>query len=216
MQAIAQTLGVNLYRSELGEWQKVYADLTCKSRQSGNLMDTNSDGQYDPTGYWTQKGGVSVYHRGKWAGHEPDVRRSLRIFGHSWGGLSAINLAQKISTDKDFKYHNTIDVVAVIDPVDIGRGPLGSVNNNVRTFWNRYESKTNAQDEIPLLIPFLPNPHGKAVSSSSQDGGQNQQDLNPSGNAHVFGNPQGDFINHYNIIDQVRVNFIWLLLAGAT
>ena len=118
------------------DWGTAYSGLI-------DALDTNDDGQYDPTGYWTD--GATrhdgIYEDSNGNFHGPDLPRSIRIFGYSWGGLSATNLQDKIDSDNDFMYNRAIDVLVLIDPASDWRpGGLAPISAGVKTFHNWYET----------------------------------------------------------------------------
>ncbi len=130
-------------------------------------LDSNHDGRYDPTGYWSNGG--KVYHRGGIPGHPPDVRRSVRFFGYSNGGHIAMYLSQQMSTDQKFIHgamgdFRVVDLVALVDPVpnpDQLSGTFGAgVGNNVRVLWNRFQTQG----------PGLGLPHGSSVNAQQSAG----------------------------------------------
>ena len=163
-------------------------------------LDYNKDGKYEPG-------------RG-------DAKRDIRIYGHSWGGLSAVLLSQQIQKADSKFIDDSVAILATIDPVYFGRTSknfAGGVQNNVKRFWNRYESKTKREHaiDIPLPIPFLWHiyPHGAEVPNASQDPTNDQRDLNPTGLVFSTSQP-GVRVNHFNIITDVLQSFMNLITAN--
>lgn len=116
----------------------------------------------------------------------------IKIFGHSWGGISAVKLARWVGRS-ELRHHKVI--VAVIDPVSTLRLPPTSVPSNVTYFWNRYQTAGNG-----VYIPGFGIIHGRALTSYAQF--SDQVDLNPS-------DPDG--LHHFSIIDAVRGEVIELM-----
>jgi RHS repeat-associated protein len=80
-------------------------------------LDTNKNGYYDPP---------------------CDNEETIKIFGWSWGGASAVELANKINSSSRFKKKD-VGLVAVIDPVTFMRPGNHVVPSNVYRLWNRYQ-----------------------------------------------------------------------------
>jgi len=117
------------------------------------------------------------------AGASPNAR--IKIFGHSWGGISAVKLARWIG-QSELRNHE-IDVYT-IDPVGKLRSTEQSVPSSVSYFWNRYQTHGNG-------VTILGKPvHGSSLTSHAQT--SDQLDLNPG--------PGDNGIDHYSIIDQVE------------
>jgi RHS repeat-associated protein len=116
----------------------------------------------------------------------------IKIFGHSWGGISAVKLSRWIGRSA-LRNHETD--VYVIDPVSKLRLPPTSVPSNVKYFWNRYQTAGQG-----VYIPGVGAVHGRKLTSYAQS--SDQVDLNPS-------DPAG--LDHFTIIDAVRDQLIQLL-----
>ncbi len=207
--ALGDQAAVKMYDRK--KWEVAFAQLQA-------TLDTNSDGRYDPTGYWSNGG--KVYHRGGIPGHPPDVRRSIRFFGYSNGGHVSMVLSQKMASGQKFFTSGQmgdfriVDLVALVNPVPNPDQLFGTfdagVGNNVRVLWNRYQTKG----------PGAGLPHGRHVNGGSLDGGTDQLDLNPSGvksdtlkfpiQGYELGRPYE--INHNTIIGMVGTELIDLLL----
>ena len=116
----------------------------------------------------------------------------IKIFGHSWGGISAVKLARWVGRSP-LRNHE-IDVYT-IDPVSTLRFPPTSVPSCVSYFWNRYETHGNG-------VTILGHPvHGTSLTSYAQT--SDQLDLNPG---------SGDNgIDHFSIIDQVEPELMEML-----
>lgn len=121
-----------------------------------------------------------------------DNDEPIKIFGHSWGGISAVKLARWVGRS-ELRHHKVI--VAVIDPVPTLRLPPTSVPSNVTYFWNRYQ--THGRRVTILGVPV----HGRSLTSYAQF--STQFDLNPG--------PTDNLIDHWTIIDTVRGEFIGIL-----
>ena len=115
-------------------------------------LDTNHDGVYDPA-------------RG-------DERRDIIIFGHSWGAVSAVKLAQRIGASPQF-VDPRIKLVAVIDPVlHLRRHPI-RIGTHVQRFWNRYQTAGHRPIRCgPVLMYGKQLPVAAGVLAD-------QRDLNP-------------------------------------
>jgi len=133
-------------------------------------LDHDGDGKYDP---------------------RCDGKEEIKIFGWSWGGTSAVQLARRIKESHRF-VDKEVKLVAVIDPVTIARGNA-TVPENVMRFWNRYQTAGTG------VYPF--NFHGKRLVCSAQSGCEDQVDLNP-------GPDNG--INHITIIFEEEYIFLEL------
>jgi len=143
-------------------------------------LDTNGDGKYD----------------------ECDKEEPIKIFGHSWGAISAVKLAREIYFSPKFK-RKDIQIVAVIDPVKILRLPPFGVPNNVKTFQNWYQTKGTG------VRPF--NFHGRLLPVAAGVNA-NQVDLNPDGSSTTTlydGTPE--IINHITIIWEVEPSLVQML-----
>ena len=92
-------------------------------------LDTNNDGKYNPP---------------------CDREQPIEIFGWSWGGASAVELANRIKNSSKFE-RKYVEVVAVIDPVTAFRPGNHTVPDTVRSFWNRYQR--NGPNVLPLGLP---------------------------------------------------------------
>jgi hypothetical protein len=174
------------------EHPKAYKELLKK-------LDFNRDGKYEPG-----KG---------------DIKRDIRIYGHSWGGLSAILLTQRIQKADARFVDDSVDILATIDPVYFGRTGkdyAGGVQNNVRYFWNRYASKTKREAAIPIPLP-IPGiwhiyPHGRNVPSQALNNPPtaDQIDRNPTG-VEPMSQTDNRIINHFLIIELERDHLINLI-----
>jgi len=143
-------------------------------------LDTNGDGKYDP--------------------NNGDVRRTILIAGYSWGGWSAIALAQDIQNSNKF-VDKSIALLATVDPVNILRGDPGPVPSNVQEYWNRYESDGN------YSIAGLVTVNG--FNPSSNAGGVDSVDDDPDGTKTTLG---GVKIDHVSIMTDVESNNLNSLL----
>jgi hypothetical protein len=112
----------------------------------------------------------------------------IKIFGHSWGGISAVKLSRWLGRS-ELRNHE-IDVYT-IDPVRILRLPPTSVPSNVKYFWNRYQTHGG-----PVLGPIAL--HGRKLKSYAQT--SDQQDLNPG--------PGDNKIDHITIVGVVRAELV--------
>ena len=116
----------------------------------------------------------------------------IKIFRHSWGGISAVKLSRWIGRS-ELRNHKV--VVAVIDPVRTLRLPPTSVPSNVASFWNRYQTHGNG-------VVILGRPvHGRSLTSYAQS--SDQLDLNPG--------PEDNGIDHFSIIEVVKPDIIRVL-----
>jgi len=117
-------------------------------------LDKNGDGKYDSC----------------------DGKEPIKIFGWSWGGISAAKLARKIQDSDKFRIKD-VEIVATIDPVATLRLPPTSVPSNVAFVWNRYQRHGRG---VPL--PFhgrelrIDNPGTTASDQIQMD--PNGRDLN--------------------------------------
>jgi hypothetical protein len=117
-------------------------------------LDTNKDGYYNPP---------------------CDSEETIKIFGWSWGGASAVDLANQIKRSSKFKKKD-VGLVAVIDPVTAFRAGKHVVPSNVYRFWNRYQR--NGQNVLPLGLPN----HGNAlVIADPSKTIADQRQLDPNG-----------------------------------
>jgi len=121
------------------------------------------------------------------AGSSPN--QPIKIFGHSWGGISAVKLARWLGRSP-LRNHE-IDVYT-IDPVSTLRFPPKSVPSCVSYFWNRYQTAGKG-----VYIPGYGAVHGRELTSYAQF--SDQLNLNPS-------DPQG--LDHFSIIDAVQGELI--------
>lgn len=94
----------------------------------------------------------------------------IKIFGYSWGGISAVKLSRWIGRSA-LRSHETD--VYVIDPVSWLRSPPTSVPSNVTFFWNRYQTAG-----IGVTILGIPV-HGRQLVSYAHS--SDQVNVNPSG-----------------------------------
>jgi hypothetical protein len=113
---------------------KTFTSLAWESAYQWLLsnLDLNGDGKYDPS--------------------DGDEQRPIEIYGHSWGGITALQLAQNINTSASF-VDKDISVVATIDPVTILRFTSGWVPGNVNFFWNRYQTDNTDINILGLIAP---------------------------------------------------------------
>jgi hypothetical protein len=121
-----------------------------------------------------------------------DTNEPIKIFGHSWGAISAIKLSRLIgqSALQDHETH-----VYVVDPVSWLRLPPTSVPSTVKYFWNRYQTMGQG-----VYITGLGAVNRMRLTSYAHCA--DQVDLNPL-------DPQG--LDHFSIIDAVRDQLIrWL------
>lgn len=141
-------------------------------------LDTSKDGDYNPP---------------------CDDKEPIKIFGWSWGGASAVELANRIKNSPRFK-DKEIEIVATIDPVTKLRPSSHTVPNNVLFFANFIQSAG------PLTGgPF----HGRFLSSNAQQSWQ--WDTNPDGKQQVAINGFVYLIDHTTIIWKVEPDLIGLL-----
>jgi len=136
-------------------------------------LDKNRDGYYDPP---------------------CDPEETIKIFGWSWGGASAVELANRIKNSGRFKEKN-IGLVAVIDPVTFFRPHTHTVPDNVYRFWNRYQR--HGANVMPLGLPN----HGHALKIADPSKTiADQIQLDPNGQ--VVG------LDHITIIQWVADEFL--------
>ena len=114
---------------------------------------------------------------------------AIKIFGHSWGGISAVKLSRWVGRS-ELRNHE-IDVY-VIDPVSTLRLPPTSVPSSVTTFWNRYQTHGKG-----VTIAGRPV-HGRSLTSHATS--SDQKDLNPG--------PNDNGIDHWTIIGKVKDELI--------
>ena len=136
-------------------------------------LDTDKDGYYTPP---------------------CDNEETIKIFGWSWGGASAVELANRINDSDKFKKKN-VGLVAVIDPVTAFRTGKHTVPGNVYRFWNRYQR--NGRNVLPLGLPN----HGNQLMIA--DPGKtiaNQRQLDPGGRI--------EGVDHVSIVGLVAYDFL--------
>jgi RHS repeat-associated protein len=136
-------------------------------------LDTNKDGYYNPP---------------------CDNEETIKLFGWSWGGASAVELANRINDSDKFKKKN-VGLVAVIDPVTAFRTGKHTVPSNVYRLWNRYQR--NGRNVLPLGLPN----HGNELTIA--DPGKtiaNQLQLDPGG--------RRDDVDHVSIVELVAYDFL--------
>ncbi len=138
-------------------------------------LDTNKDGYYNP--------GCG------------DDYESIKIFGWSWGGASAVELANRIKDSDKFKAKN-IGLVAVIDPVTAFRTGKHTVPSNVYRFWNRYQ--LHGRNVLPV---GLPNHGDKLKVDDPSYTIADQSQLDPNG--------RDDSIDHVSILGRVAFDFLF-------
>ncbi len=142
-------------------------------------LDSNKDGKYD----------------------FQDTQQEIRIYGWSWGGVSAVQLAEKINESPKFDCAaKQIKVVAVIDPVDTLR-TTPKVPSNVTKFWNKYQTKGPG---VPLKL------HGKKIQTAPKVT-SDQTDLNSTGTATTTkfsSNGTPVTIDHITIIWEVGADLL--------
>ena len=126
---------------------------------------------------------------------QPDRKPIIRIFGHSWGAISAVQLAWKIKSRPDIA-DREVALLAVIDPVSIFRLPPTSVPGNVGRFWNRYQ--THGRGVTIMKQPVF----GRRLKCEMPMGCEDQKDLNPG--------PSDNLIDHWTIIEKVKAEFLEL------
>ncbi|HVT87427.1 MAG TPA: hypothetical protein VHD56_01130 [Tepidisphaeraceae bacterium] len=146
-----------------------------------NILDLNYDGDYDPS--------------------DGDQSRDIYIYGHSWGGASAIFTAQAINSNVHFVNH-TIAKLATIDPVFFGRFGPAYVPGNVVDFRNWYQSAGNRVTLLNIGPIHMFPVHGQPVQGGDPE---DQQDMNNS-------NPNG--IDHFSIINEVKTDLIHFLTGA--
>src|SRR5439155_24169032 len=108
-----------------------------------------------------------------------DKEEKIKIFGHSWGGISAVKLAREIKSSVKFQ-GKEVAIVAVIDPVSRLRVGPTSVPSNVQRFWNRYQTHGEG-----VTIGGRPV-HGRRLRCYAQSGCDDQIDLNPGPNDNLI------------------------------
>jgi RHS repeat-associated protein len=123
-----------------------------------------------------------------------NLTESIKIFGHSWGGISAVKLARWVGRSGPLR---NVALVAVIDPVGTLRWPPTSVPRNVQRFWNRYQTHGKGVTIIGRPV------HGRRLRCHAQSGCEDQIDLNPG--------PGDNGIDHWSIVSQVKDELIGLL-----
>jgi hypothetical protein len=137
-------------------------------------LDTNKDGEYNPSFC--------------------DSEQPIKIFGWSWGGASAVELANRIQNSDKFKKKD-VELVAVIDPVTAFRIGDHVVHGNVHRLWNRYQR--NGRNVLPWPLPN----HGHELRIADPSKTQaDQVQLDPSGR-------QND-IDHVTIVFRVTYDFV--------
>jgi RHS repeat-associated protein len=124
----------------------------------------------------------------------------IKIFGWSWGGVSAVKLARWIKDSSQFSNHS-VSVVAVVDPVSKLRFPPWSVPDNVRYFWNRYETRGTGVRPI--------NFHGGVLFSNAAV--SDEADLNRDGSQTVLYFGRLVNVNHVTILWKVENDLVNLL-----
>lgn len=144
-------------------------------------LDTNKDGDYNPP---------------------CDNKEPIKIFGWSWGGASAVELANRIKNSSKFK-DKDIKVVVAIDPVTILRPSSHRVPNNVFFFANFYQSAGDTSYGGPF--------HGVALPSNAKASWW--WDANHNGTQMVFVPEYGVnlSVNHTFIIWRVQDYVVDLL-----
>ncbi len=149
-----------------------------------NELDSNGDEKHDP---------IHTNRRGK-----IDKLRSIRIYGHSWGALTAVRLAESIEHDV-WMAKKDVDVLALIDPVNKFRGDFVPVPANVNIFRNGY--RTFGGDITIPILDYLPV--GSVLQTVAKD--SLQLNLN-DGNPMRYVSPNVE-IDRFNIIDVVVLKF---------
>jgi len=140
-------------------------------------LDSNNDGYYDPP---------------------CDSEEPIKIFGWSWGGASAIQLANLIRGSENFKKKD-IEVVAVIDPVTKFRTADHKVHENVHRLWNRYQR--HGANVLPLGLPN----HGRKLTIT--DPGKTKADqvqMDPNGQV-----PGLDHVSIVGLVLQDLIGQLW-------
>ena len=102
----------------------------------------------------------------------------IKIFGHSWGGISAVKLSRWLGRS-ELRNHE-IDVYT-IDPVSLLRTRPISVPSAVTYFWNRYQTTGG-----PVLGPIAL--HGRWLPSQAKVSDQKE----------LFG------VDHLSIVGKVK------------
>ena len=198
MQSIAQSVGASTGNWGKGGWPKNMAGGPDKLLFNSTAiipaldyllkqLDTNGDGVYDPD-------------------NGCDTKQDIKIFGWSWGGVSAVDLARQIRSSSKFK-NKEVAFIGVIDPVTTGRVISSSkVTNNVKQFWNRYQTK--GADLAGIFGGIF---HGSALETESGVKAD-QKDLAPMGGELVNNGPgRGSPIDHMSIVSEVKDELIALL-----
>lgn len=142
------------------------------------VLDSNRDGEYD--------------------GEDPEV--DIKIYGWSWGGITAVKLARTIKESKKFSIcRKTVKVVAVIDPDTFGYATNSNVPDNVKAFYNWYQ--TNGTGGKPL------NSHGEYlhIDDPGKTTSNFQIDYNVTGDRETFKYPKlvPAIISHHTLIWEV-------------
>ena len=143
-----------------------------------NYLDTNKDGFYNPP---------------------CDDKEPIKIFGWSWGGASAVELANRIKNSPKFK-DKEIQVVVTIDPVTIIRPSSHTVPDNVQFFANFIQTKGDTSYGGPF--------HGSFLTSNARRSWQ--WDANHDGKQTVFAPESNQVlsVNHTFIIWKVQSDVI--------
>lgn len=119
----------------------------------------------------------------------------VRIFGFSWGGASAIVVANRLA-NRDLKPEIIIEVVAVVDAHIGGRFVYStSLTGKVDSFWNRYRNQEGGGYK------------GRRIATSGKTT-SNQLNVNPDGNATTVINGEVVTIDHGTILWAVGDDFI--------
>lgn len=152
------------------------ASVSAAFRHLLTKLDTNGNGKYDTC----------------------DNQQEIKIYGWSWGGASAVLLAERIR-DSDKFLIKDVKVVAVVDPSPRFSKP--PVPNNVFRFFNRYQTKGPG---VPLKIYGVSYRVEQGVSDT-------QKDLNPTGTAtttryRADGMPER--IDHMSILWEVAAELL--------
>ena len=155
-----------------GYQQKTFNSRAYDSANDWDLeqLDTNHDGDYDPA--------------------NGDQQRDIKIYVHSWGGISAIILAQRIESSSHFKV-KSIKSLATIDPVKFGRFTDAHVHRNVQSYRNWYQTGSSNVNILGIGV------HGyqPTVDDSNTTPHPHDLNLNPS---------DAEGVNHFSIVKEVE------------
>jgi len=126
-----------------------------------------------------------------------DPEEDIKIYGWSWGGITAIKLARKIKESKRF-CRKAVKVLYTIDPDEfLYANP--TVPDNVISFINRYQTKGTGGEPL--------DSHGERRNCEAGVGCENQKDLNETGDERTTKYPgpgsRQEIINHHTIFFEI-------------